>query len=81
MKKSADFLLTFKKQGIIIDLIGEISSEIGTTFPSRFDDDNKGAFVLGYYQQRAAFRKFYTADKQSDVQADTNISSEVEDYE
>lgn len=63
------------------DLIGEISSEIGMTFPSRFDDDNKGAFVLGYYQQRAAFRKFYTADKQSDVQADTNISSEVKDYE
>lgn len=63
------------------DLIGEISSEIGTTFPSKFDDDDKGAFVLGYYQQRAAFRKFYAADKQSDAQADINISSEVEDYE
>lgn len=37
------------------NLLGHVSSEIGTVFPNTFDMDERGSFVLGYYQQRAAF--------------------------
>lgn len=38
-------------------LIGDIMAEIGTEIPSRFDKDEQGCFVLGYYQQKAEFLK------------------------
>ena len=38
------------------DLLGAISGEIGTQFPKSFNSDEQGSFVLGYYQQKAAFK-------------------------
>ena len=37
--------------------LGELSEFIGTTFPKSFSDDEKGSFILGYYQQKADFMK------------------------
>ena len=38
-------------------MIGELSEEIGTAFPSSFNSDETGSFALGYYQQKASFIK------------------------
>lgn len=61
------------------DLLGEISSEIGDSFPKSFDNDEQGSFILGYYQQRAEFRK--KAKKQeleSDVNEDETSTDDIE---
>lgn len=36
-------------------LKGEIAKQIGSAFPKRFTKEEKGAFILGYYQQSEAF--------------------------
>lgn len=58
------------------DVFGEISAEIGSTFPAVFSDVDKGAFVLGYYQQKAAFKKRNTDKKLS---TDIDVKKENED--
>lgn len=61
------------------DLLSEISSEIGDLFPKSFDNDEQGSFILGYYQQRAEFRK--KAKKQeleSDVNEDETFTDDIE---
>lgn len=58
------------------DVFGEISAEIGSTFPAVFSDEDKGAFVLGYYQQKAAFKKRNTDKKLS---TDIDVEKENED--
>lgn len=44
-------------------LLGNLSEEIGTSFPSKFNDDEKGQFILGYYQQQKSFEMFKPDDK------------------
>lgn len=36
--------------------LGEIATEIGTSFPRHFTDEEKGEFILGYYQQSNSYR-------------------------
>ena len=38
-------------------LLGEIQQEIGMVIPDKFDVEEQGSFVLGYYQQKADFMK------------------------
>ena len=61
------------------DLLGEISSEIGDAFPKSFSNDEQGSFILGYYQQRADFRKkFKKQETESDVNEDETSDNEIE---
>lgn len=46
LKKLDDRAITYYK-----NLLGEIISEIGTTFPTTLSLENQGRFILGYYQQ------------------------------
>lgn len=56
------------------DLLGEISSEIGNQFPKSFNNDEQGSFILGYYQQRAEFRKTL---KKKEVDPNTVSDEEI----
>ena len=68
--------LTDGSKSYFTDVFGEISAEIGSTFPAVFSDVDKGAFVLGYYQQKAAFKKRNTDKKLS---TDIDVEKENED--
>ena len=68
--------LTDGNKSYFTDVFGEISAEIGSTFPAVFSDVDKGAFVLGYYQQKAAFKKRNTDKKLS---TDIDVEKENED--
>lgn len=59
------------------DLLGDISSEIGDSFPKSFNNDEQGSFILGYYQQKADFRK-KSKKQESDVNEDETSDNEVE---
>lgn len=36
--------------------LGEIAAEIGASFPKHFTDEERGEFILGYYQQSNSYR-------------------------
>ena len=44
-------------QQLMFVLLGEIQQEIGMVIPDKFDVEEQGSFVLGYYQQKADFIK------------------------
>lgn len=37
--------------------LGKIAEKIGSEFPKRFTDEEKGEFILGYYVQRNSYLK------------------------
>ena len=55
-------------------LLGEITKEIGTVIPAKFNADEQGSFILGYYQQKAEFMK----KKESD-DSDNNVTDTSDD--
>ena len=38
-------------------VLNEVVTEIGTSFPEKFSEVEKGEFILGYYNQRTDFYK------------------------
>lgn len=56
--------------------LGELSEKIGTAFPKSFNEDEKGSFVLGYYQQRMETMKAAAEAKAAKTKADGNSEAE-----
>lgn len=72
---SVVYLNNIKYAGIYVQKLGELSNSIGTSFPKSFTDDEKGSFVLGYYQQKAEFMNSAKTAKMDDT---TQIEDEGE---
>lgn len=53
-------------------LLGEITKEIGTAIPAKFNADEQGSFILGYYQQKAEFMKKKESDDSDNNTTDTS---------
>lgn len=53
-------------------LLGEITKEIGTVIPAKFNADEQGSFILGYYQQKAEFMKKKESDDSDNDATDTS---------
>ena len=69
------YLNGMKKDGVRIyytRLLGEITKEIGTAIPAKFNADEQGSFILGYYQQKAEFMKKKESDDSDNNTTDTS---------
>lgn len=51
------YLNNINYSGIYTRKLGELAVAIGKEFPRSFTDEEKGSFVLGYYQQKADFMR------------------------
>lgn len=61
---------------IYIKILGEIAESIGETFPDKFTETDKGSFVLGYYQQKAAFLNEAIAANEAQNESDESEEGE-----
>lgn len=71
-----------KSPGRYLEKIGELSAIIGTEFPKKFNDDEKGSFALGYYHQKAdsiKAAKEYVAKHKNDDSAKDIVEGIIED--
>ena len=59
-------------------LLGKITNEIATIIPNKFNEDEQGSFILGYYQQKADFMKKSSCTYETNNSLETNVISEKE---
>lgn len=58
------------------ELLGELSTKIGQSFPAHFTMDEQGQFILGYYQQKGAILKEIMASNKNADELNNNIKEE-----